>query len=77
MHLIFFEDLVFGDINLKSGFICQACFEFASLVGSILSFNILPHEDLIQSIINLLSADDPGLPVYRCVLPTCDSFSTS
>lgn len=77
MHLIFFEDLVFGDINLKSDFIWQACFEFASLVGSILGFNILPHVDLIQSIINLLSADEAGIPVYRCVPPICDSFTTS
>ncbi|CAH2061656.1 unnamed protein product [Thlaspi arvense] len=44
----------------------MACFEFASLVGSILSFNILPHVGLIQSIILLLSAaDEEGLPVYR------------
>ncbi|CAN7059710.1 unnamed protein product [Brassica rapa subsp. trilocularis] len=43
----------------------MACFELASLVGSILSFNILPHVGLIQSIILLLSADEEGLPVYR------------
>ncbi|XP_019085635.1 PREDICTED: serine/threonine-protein kinase ATR-like [Camelina sativa] len=43
----------------------MACFEFASLVGSILTFNILPHVGLIQSIILLLSADEEGLPVYR------------
>ncbi|CAA0406623.1 unnamed protein product [Arabidopsis thaliana] len=42
----------------------MACFEFATLVGSILTFNILPHVALIQSIILLLSADE-GLPVYR------------
>ncbi|XP_010416834.1 PREDICTED: serine/threonine-protein kinase ATR [Camelina sativa] len=43
----------------------MACFEFASLIGSILTFNILPHVGLIQSIILLLSADEEGLPVYR------------
>ncbi|KAL0773839.1 PREDICTED: serine/threonine-protein kinase ATR [Brassica oleracea var. oleracea] len=43
----------------------MACFELASLVGSILSFNMLPHLGLIQSIILLLSADEEGLPVYR------------
>ncbi|KAL1193295.1 Serine/threonine-protein kinase ATR [Cardamine amara subsp. amara] len=43
----------------------MACFEFASLVGSILTVNILPHVGLIQSIILLLGADEEGLPVYR------------
>ncbi|CAN8236301.1 unnamed protein product [Cochlearia groenlandica] len=43
----------------------MACFEFASLVGSILSFDILPHVALIQSIILILSTDEEGLPVYR------------
>ncbi|ESQ47406.1 hypothetical protein EUTSA_v10027615mg [Eutrema salsugineum] len=43
----------------------MACFEFVSLVGSILSFNILPHVGLIQSIILILSTDEEGLPVYR------------
>lgn len=65
---VFFQDLtIFGDTNLTSVLIWKACFELASLVGSILSFNILPHVGLIQSIILLLSPDEEGLPVYRCV----------
>lgn len=59
--------MIFGYTNLISVLIWKACFELASLVGSILSFNMLPHLGLIQSIILLLSADEEGLPVYRCV----------
>lgn len=54
------------DINLTSDFIWKACFEFASLVGSILTVNILPHVGLIQSIILLLGADEGLSCVQVC-----------
>lgn len=44
----------------------KACFDFARVIGSAMSYDIVPHENLIQSISTILSEDKEGLPVFRC-----------
>ncbi|KAK3198692.1 hypothetical protein Dsin_022107 [Dipteronia sinensis] len=46
----------------------MACFDFAHIMGSVISFDIIPHENLIQSICTILSKDKEGLPVIRNVV---------
>ncbi|XP_022748509.1 serine/threonine-protein kinase ATR-like isoform X3 [Durio zibethinus] len=52
--------LCYGDADLH-----MACFDFARVIGSAMSFDIVPHENLIQSITSILSEDKEGLPVFR------------
>ena len=52
----------------------KACFDFARIVGTVVDFEIIPSEKLIQSIAVILSEDEEGLPVFRynfrCFKPT-------
>ncbi|XVE93918.1 hypothetical protein REPUB_Repub01dG0235600 [Reevesia pubescens] len=52
--------LCYGDADLQ-----MACFDFARVIGSVMSYDTVPHENLIQSISTILSEDKEGLPVFR------------
>ncbi|KAM6558479.1 hypothetical protein CsatA_027718 [Cannabis sativa] len=52
--------LCYGDAELH-----VACFDLASIIASAVNFDILPHQNIIQSISTILSEDKEGLPVYR------------
>ncbi|XVE48802.1 hypothetical protein DITRI_Ditri01bG0031900 [Diplodiscus trichospermus] len=52
--------LCYADADLQ-----MACLDFARVVGSAMSYDIVPHENLIQSISTILSEDQEGLPVFR------------
>ncbi|XP_007041728.2 PREDICTED: serine/threonine-protein kinase ATR isoform X1 [Theobroma cacao] len=52
--------LCYGDADLH-----MACFDFARIIGSAMSYDIVPYENLIQSISTILSEDKEGLPVFR------------
>ncbi|KAL5856184.1 hypothetical protein ACOSQ3_006018 [Xanthoceras sorbifolium] len=52
--------LCYGDADLH-----MACFDFAHIIGSVISFDIIPHENLILSICTIMSEDTEGLPVFR------------
>ncbi|OMO91928.1 hypothetical protein COLO4_18014 [Corchorus olitorius] len=43
----------------------MACFDFARVIGSVMSYDVVPHENLIQSISAILGEDEEGLPVFR------------
>uniref|UniRef100_A0A2N9HIL2 Serine/threonine-protein kinase ATR n=1 Tax=Fagus sylvatica TaxID=28930 RepID=A0A2N9HIL2_FAGSY len=43
----------------------KACFDFARIIGSVINYDIIPHQNLIQSITTILSEDKEGLPVFR------------
>ncbi|KAK4847635.1 hypothetical protein QYF36_004185 [Acer negundo] len=55
--------LCYGDADLH-----MACFDFARIMGSMIDFDIIPHENLILSIYAILSEDKEGLPVFRNVV---------
>lgn len=46
----------------------KACFDFARIMGSVINYDILSHQNLIQSISTILNEDKEGLPVFRYVL---------
>ncbi|GMJ02240.1 Ataxia telangiectasia-mutated and RAD3-related [Hibiscus trionum] len=52
--------LCYGDADLQ-----MACFDFARVIGSVMSYDTVPHENLIQSISTILGEDKEGLPVFR------------
>ncbi|KAI6701007.1 hypothetical protein NL676_015331 [Syzygium grande] len=52
--------LCYGDGDLQ-----MACFDFARIIGSAVSYDIVPYESLIQSISAILSEDKDGLSVFR------------
>ncbi|OMO80025.1 hypothetical protein CCACVL1_13210 [Corchorus capsularis] len=52
--------LCYGDADLH-----MACFDFARVIGSVMSYDVVPHENLIQSISAILGEDEEGLPVFR------------
>ncbi|XP_048234616.1 serine/threonine-protein kinase ATR isoform X1 [Ricinus communis] len=55
--------LCYGDADLH-----MACFDFARIIGSLIYDDIIPHENLIQSIAAILSKDKEGLPVFRSLV---------
>ncbi|KAE8671371.1 Serine/threonine-protein kinase ATR [Hibiscus syriacus] len=52
--------LCYGDADLQ-----MACFDFARVIGSVMSYDIVPHENLIHSMCTILGEDKEGLPVFR------------
>ncbi|XP_039063467.1 serine/threonine-protein kinase ATR-like [Hibiscus syriacus] len=52
--------LCYGDADLQ-----MACFDFARVIGSVMSYDNVPHENLIRSISTILGEDKEGLPVFR------------
>ncbi|MBA0591826.1 hypothetical protein Gorai_008822, partial [Gossypium raimondii] len=52
--------LCYGDADLQ-----MACFDFARVIGSVMSYDTVPHQNLIQSISTILGEDKEGLPVFR------------
>ncbi|KAM1987180.1 hypothetical protein ACFX15_034478 [Malus domestica] len=55
--------LCYGDADLQ-----MACFEFARVVGSGINYDILPHQNIIQSISTILREDEEGFPVLRNIV---------
>ncbi|XP_034681323.1 serine/threonine-protein kinase ATR isoform X6 [Vitis riparia] len=43
----------------------QACFDFARVLGALINYDIVPHQNLIQSISFILDEAGDGLPVFR------------
>ncbi|KAJ0089366.1 hypothetical protein Patl1_32855 [Pistacia atlantica] len=54
--------LCYGDADLQ-----MACFDFVRIMISVISYDIIPHENLILSISTILSEDKEGLPIFRNV----------
>nr|XP_048336390.1 serine/threonine-protein kinase ATR-like isoform X3 [Ziziphus jujuba var. spinosa] len=52
--------LCYGDADLH-----MACFDFVCIIGSVVNFDILPHQNIIQSMCVILNEDKEGLPVFR------------
>ncbi|XP_062175775.1 serine/threonine-protein kinase ATR isoform X2 [Alnus glutinosa] len=52
----------YGDADLQ-----MACFDFARIIGSVINYDILSHQNLIQSVSTILNEDKEGLPVFRNV----------
>ncbi|KAG8655799.1 hypothetical protein MANES_04G069900v8 [Manihot esculenta] len=52
--------LCYGDADLH-----MACFDFARIIGSVIDGDIVPHQNIIESIAAILSEDKEGLPVFR------------
>ncbi|KAJ7967115.1 serine/threonine-protein kinase ATR [Quillaja saponaria] len=52
--------LCYGETDLH-----MACFDFARITASATNYDIIPYENLIQSISTILSLDKEGLPVFR------------
>ncbi|KAL7237094.1 hypothetical protein ACSBR1_020211 [Camellia fascicularis] len=52
--------LCHGDADLH-----MACFDFARIIGTVVDYEIVPSEKLIQLISTILSEDVEGLPVFR------------
>ncbi|XVF00830.1 hypothetical protein REPUB_Repub04eG0035900 [Reevesia pubescens] len=73
------EGTLYGEGLINTSFVCaacsllcyvdadlhMACFDFARVAGSVMSYDMVPHENLIQSISTILSEDKEGLPVFR------------
>ncbi|OWM80452.1 serine/threonine-protein kinase ATR isoform X2 [Punica granatum] len=70
--------LCFGDADLQ-----MACFDFARIIGSTVSYDIAPHENIIRSVLAILSEDKDGLPVFRnkvydtCIGNCLEAFHTN
>ncbi|CBI37818.3 unnamed protein product, partial [Vitis vinifera] len=54
--------LCYGDADLQ-----MACFDFARVLGALINYDIVPHQNLIQSISFILDEAGDGLPVFRNV----------
>ncbi|CAL5376955.1 unnamed protein product [Camellia sinensis] len=52
--------LCYGEADLH-----MACFDFARIIGTVVDYEIVPSEKLIQLISTILSEDVEGLPVFR------------
>ncbi|KAM7257739.1 hypothetical protein ACFE04_013480 [Oxalis oulophora] len=52
-----------GDTNLQ-----MACFDFARIIGLVISNDKVPHENIIRSISTILNDDRAGLPIFRNTL---------
>lgn len=52
----------------------KACFDFARIIGSAVSYDLVPYESLIQSISAILSEDRDGLSVFRYSIVVCTQF---
>ncbi|KAI4350245.1 hypothetical protein L6164_004717 [Bauhinia variegata] len=52
--------LCYGSADLH-----MACFDFVRIIGTVTNYDIIPYENLIQSISTILSEDKEGLPVFR------------
>ncbi|KAJ0077184.1 hypothetical protein Patl1_35864 [Pistacia atlantica] len=52
--------LCYGDADLQ-----MACFDFVRIMISVISYDVIPHENLILSISTILSEDKEGLPIFR------------
>ncbi|XP_058002257.1 serine/threonine-protein kinase ATR isoform X1 [Hevea brasiliensis] len=52
--------LCYGDADLH-----MACFDFARIIGSVIDSDIIPHQNIIESIATILSEDKEGLPIFR------------
>lgn len=46
----------------------KACFDFARIIGSVIDYDTVPHENMIRSIAAILSEDKEGLPLFRYAL---------
>ena len=45
----------------------KACFDFARIIGTVMDYDVVPSEKLIQLISAILSEDEEGLPVFRYI----------
>ncbi|KAL5561258.1 hypothetical protein UlMin_031005 [Ulmus minor] len=54
--------LCYGDADLH-----MACFDFVCIITSAVNFDLIPHQNMIQSISTILSEEE-GLPVFRNVV---------
>ncbi|GMP37405.1 hypothetical protein CsSME_00009102 [Camellia sinensis var. sinensis] len=54
--------LCYGEADLH-----MACFDFARIIGTVVDYEIVPSEKLIQLISTILSEDVEGLPVFRYI----------
>lgn len=49
-------------------FVWEACFDFARIIGSVISLDIVPYENVIHSISAILNEDEEGVPIFRNIV---------
>lgn len=46
-------------------FFCKACFGFVHIIATVTSYELIPYQNLIRSIVTILNLDKEGLPSFR------------